>query len=344
MTISSRHTARAEALEPEDRARIAQQIRRRGGYHFPSAKTKASVACVTALHRDLACHLEVDEAISEFEAHPERVVHSVGGEVRVHVPSFRAKGRGRTYVLDVVQDDSDVDAVDAEFACTLKSFASEVLHALEHPDFDSGTLTIKTTRIAETIKNNGVRLLVVDEVQRLIDVDADKVQHDVSTWLTAFLNKRVCPLLLVGEQRAVELFEGNYIRVRTMGEVWVGAYDWAGEVERNEFRHFLSGLDGNLGLPEPSGFHADLAYSIHQHAQGLLGLAAQLVTQARLVAWREERPRLTLDLFAEAVDMLRIGETRSPGNPFRDALENLRTHEEQVAAVMAKGSRRRAKR
>ncbi len=234
--------------------------------------------------------------------------------------------------------------VEVPAKCTLKSFASEVLHALQHPDFDSGTLTIKTTRIAETIGSNGVRLLVVDEVQRLIDVDTDKVQHDVSTWLTAFLNKRVCPLLLVGEPRAVELFDGNYIRGRTMGEVRVGAYDWADRTERDEFRHFLFGLDANLGLPEPSGLHADLAYPIHQHAQGLLGLAAQLVSQARLVAWRLERPKLTLDLFAEAVDMLGIGEKKGLPNPFRDALDDPRTTEEQVAAVMAKGSRRRTKR
>ena len=125
MTVSSRHPARAEALEPEDRASIAQQIRRRGGYHFPSAKTKASVACITALHRDLACHLEVDAAISGFEAHPERVVHSVGGELRTHIPAFRAIGRGRTYMLDVVQDDDDAAANDGELADLLRAFYEE---------------------------------------------------------------------------------------------------------------------------------------------------------------------------------------------------------------------------
>lgn len=125
MTISSRHPARAEALDPEDRARIAQQIRRRGGYHFPSAKAKASVACITALHRDLACHLEVDADIAGFEAHPERVVHSVGGEVRIHVPAFRATGRGRTYMLDVVQDSPDADTMDGEFADLLRAFYEE---------------------------------------------------------------------------------------------------------------------------------------------------------------------------------------------------------------------------
>ncbi len=125
MTISSRHPARAEALDPEDRARIAQQIRRRGGYYFPSSKTKASVACVTTLHRDLACHLEVDAAISGFEAYPERVVHSVGGELRTHIPAFRAVGRGRTYMLDVVQDDDDAAAADGEFADLLRAFYEE---------------------------------------------------------------------------------------------------------------------------------------------------------------------------------------------------------------------------
>lgn len=239
-------------------------------------------------------------------------------------------------------DTPEAIVVEVPARCTLKSFASELLYALGHPDFDGGTLTIKTLRIIDSIRDNGIKLLVVDEVQRLIDVQTERVERDVSGWLTAFLNKRVCPLLLVGEERATTLFNSDYIRGRTMGQVQVKAYDWADDFQRKEFRTFLHQLDGSLGMAERAGLvEMTFAMAIHESTRGLLGLAAQLVTQARVLALREQRPKLTLDLFAQAFDMLRIGDNHALTNPFRTAMTYGDTADAQTATVLAATPRRR---
>ena len=43
----------------------------------------------------------------------------------------------------------------------------------------------------------------------------------------------------------------------------------------------------------------------------------RLISEARTIARSEQRPVLTVDILAEAVDRLRIGVSRTEPNPFR---------------------------
>lgn len=212
-----------------------------------------------------------------------------------------------------------VVVVEVPAGCTLKTFAVDLLAALGDPAPSHGSQAELTMRIIEAIEREQVDLIVIDEVQRLIDADTDKVKRDVANWLTGLLNKRLCPLLLVGERKAERVFQGNmHLEGRTLGEVVLTPYDWNESEDRAEFRGVLHLIDKSLGLPEQSGLgQPDTALRIHAYAQGLLGQAATLVDQARAIARREGRPKLTHDILAEAVDELRVGEARARENPFR---------------------------
>ncbi|MBY0334171.1 MAG: TniB family NTP-binding protein [Acetobacteraceae bacterium] len=205
--------------------------------------------------------------------------------------------------------------------CTLKSFATDVLTVLGDPDPEYGSEPDKTRRIAELVEKMEVDLIVIDEVQRLIDADTDKVKRTVANWLTAILNKRVCPLLLVGEKTAERVFDGSmHLQGRTLGQVPVDAYDWAEETDQKEFRAFLHMVEGQLGLPEKSGLATvDTALRIYAFSEGLLGQAVTLIGQAKTIAARKGRPCISHEILAQAVDELRIGRARSVMNPFRVA-------------------------
>jgi predicted AAA+ superfamily ATPase len=201
--------------------------------------------------------------------------------------------------------------------CTLKGMAAQLLEDLGDPDPDYGSQNDKTRRIQEI--GGGRDLIIIDEVQRLIDEKTEKVKKDVANWLTNLLNRRICPLLLVGERHAELVFQGNmYLEGRTIGQVPVEPYDWHESKDRLEFRTFLNLVDGELGLSERSNLgELDTALRIHAFSVGRIGQATLLVDEARSLARRHGRPKLTREIFAEAVDLLRVGAARERPNPFR---------------------------
>jgi hypothetical protein len=215
----------------------------------------------------------------------------------------------------------NIVTVEVPAGCTLKSFVAELLKALGDADPDYGSQTEKTTRVAEAIERDGVDLIIVDEVQRLIDAETDKIKAEVANWVTGMLNKKLCPFLLVGEKTAERVFVGKtHAKGRMTGGFYIEPYDWADPEDRKEFRAVLHLLDQKLGMPEPAGLGAvDTALRVYAYAEGLLGQAATLIDQARAIARREGRPKLTHDILAEAVDELRISDDRGKANPFRVA-------------------------
>lgn len=208
--------------------------------------------------------------------------------------------------------------------CTLKSFATAVLMALRDPDPEYGDQVARTRRIGVAVQKHGVELLVFDEFQRLIDADTDKLKKNVAIWVSGLLNQGVCPLLLVGEPKATHVFiDNDHLEGRTLGPVEIYAYDWADLAHRREFATILHNIDTKLGMPELSDLgKMRMAQRIHEFAQGRLGQATRLVGHARRIAQRLGRPKLTDDLFEQAVDELRIGTARKRTNPFRAAEVN----------------------
>jgi predicted AAA+ superfamily ATPase len=122
--------------------------------------------------------------------------------------------------------------------CSLRQMAAQLLENLGDPDPDYGSQGEKTRRIAQLA--TGYDVIVIDELQRLVDDNTGKVKKDVSGWLTNLLNRRLCPLLLVGELHADLILQGNmYLVGRTLGQVSVAPYNWHDDQERLEFRVFL---------------------------------------------------------------------------------------------------------
>lgn len=214
--------------------------------------------------------------------------------------------------------------VEVQAGCTLKILATDLLIALDDPDPEGGSQADKTRRVAEAIERAGLDMLVIDEVQRLIDGDTDKVKRDVANWITGLLNRRLCPLLLVGERKATRVLEDNmHLKGRTFGEEELTPHSWSDTEDRQEFRAILHVLDGMLDLPEKSGLGTnETALRIYCYAEGLLGQAATLVSHAAVVARRDGRPCLTHDILAQAVDELTVGEDKQSPNPFRTEVRN----------------------
>lgn len=219
--------------------------------------------------------------------------------------------------------------------CTLKGFASAALIELGDPDPDYGTQVDRTHRIVEAIRQQELDLLIIDEAQRLIDTDTERVQKKSADWLAGLLDARCCPLLLVGERRVSRVFENNaHLAGRTMGKIPIAPFDWAEPADRNEFRHVLNNLDKRLGMAEPCGLHKlDISLRLYVYSEGRLGWVANLLDLARSIGRAKSAPQLTEELLAEACDLALMNEGRQVANPFR--LNNAKCQE--LLTVMGDG-------
>ena len=218
--------------------------------------------------------------------------------------------------------------VEIEPKCSMRSFCGDVLQALGDPNPDHGSWPAKTRRIVAQVKKQNRQVLILDEMHRLIDADTAKVKQDIGQWITAFLNKRLCSLVLAGEESAERVFEpvpGNHnpnnlqLEGRSYGAFYLTPYDWNNEDDRTEFRAVIHEIEKRLALPEPSrmGAALNIALRIHRFSDGYLGRAARLIAKAYLHSIKKGRPMIGMEELADAVDELRIGSARKLTNPFR---------------------------
>ena len=285
-------------------------------------RANALSACFVATSRAKLAFTRIDELLRDgWEQTFCRSLllfgHSRAGKTHIVTNYIRAR-------VDEVADPDQrlrIVLVEVPSGCTLKNFAEELLTALGDADPAYGSLTEKSRRVADLIEHQRLDLIVIDEVQRLIDADTDKVKRDVANWITALLNRRLCPLLLVGERKAERVFADNmHLEGRTFGEIVLDPYDWSVQQDQDEFRVVLHMLDKSLDMEVLAGLgQMDTAIRVYAYSQGLLGQAATLAERGRAIALRAGRPKITHDLLAEAVDELRIGVDRRKVNPFRVA-------------------------
>lgn len=204
-------------------------------------------------------------------------------------------------------------------SCTLPRFMTQLLEDLGDPKPSHGDDSARTLRIHDRIKRAGKTCLVIDEAQRLIDEKRGTPKREVVNWVVSFLNAKICPVIIVGTPPLLAAFEGrDEMEGRTLGQVDLLPYDWAVEDDRNEFRGVLALLEEELQMEARSDL-ADpaLAFRIWSFSRGRLGFVARLLDAAHAIAIDMGRPRLTLEILAEAADELRIGEARKLPNPFR---------------------------
>lgn len=204
----------------------------------------------------------------------------------------------------------------------INQMLEQLLDDLGDPDPSQGSPGERKRRIR--VLAEAYDVIFVDEVQRLVDANTGKVKKDVAAWFANFLNYNICSLILSGEQYAELILEGRdeneYLERRLLGGVPIEPYDWHDSTDRKEYRAFLSQIDGALGMPERSMLHEmDTALRLHSFSNGRIGQTVRLLDEARAQARKNKRPKLTHDLLAQAIDLLRVGRKKRLVNPFRVA-------------------------
>jgi len=238
------------------------------------------------------------------------------------------KARFRSNVADGCKTDAGGDRVGPRtlFVQTPSkanegSLAETILLAAGDPVGGRGTRAQKTMRVAKLLSDLRVELLVLDEFHHLVTSKNEEVAFEAAEWVKTLLNVGVCPILLVGIERARVVLDTN---PQLQGRCWsrpvLSPFGWSSAQEQGSFRKLLNGFGNLLKMPMAQPLDSpEVAEAMHRATGGAIGDVALLLEKVLAVAAARNQSRITLDLLADAYDDW-IGEkgvkSRQP-NPFR---------------------------
>jgi len=199
--------------------------------------------------------------------------------------------------------------------------ASKILDDLGDPDPYVGTVHGKTHRIVKLLRRCQVRMTLLDEFQHLAKQNTPKAMNKVSDWVKSILNDWKRPLVLLGLPEAESVVEANeQLRRRFLAKVVLRPYEWGkGDSIRKPFRDFLGNLDAALPVPGWSNFSdTTVAFRFHYATGGLVGYVMPIVRRAAMLAIKEGKNSVPLEVLARAYEeVISSSDREGWANPFR---------------------------
>ena len=144
---------------------------------------------------------------------------------------------------DLERDIRPVILVEMPASSSVDVFYSAILEQLGDPDYDKGRISSKRKRIGEYIKEQGVQLLMFDELQNLLPQNAQGSTRKISNTIKSLINTLNIPIVLAGLPSAEVLLksqteiEGRFSRTYHLVPMMYGS-----EEEIEYFHTYLKDL------------------------------------------------------------------------------------------------------
>jgi len=244
-------------------------------------------------------------------------------------------GAGKTTLLEVflqehprtVTEETKITPVlmsTVDVPATVGNFASGILRDLGDPRSFRGTIRDRLHRIEKFIQDCGVKMLILDETQHIVDRDSDKVLRTVSDGLKGMIKRHHLACVLSGLQDDAErVVESNPQLARLFPDRTILApFIWNQDDPDTikEWRDLLRQLEKALPLRENSRLsNRDMAWRIHFATDGLMGFLMTLIREATYRTIMSSQEYIDEQLLAEVFAERLAGKRRGIPNPFVDS-------------------------
>lgn len=204
--------------------------------------------------------------------------------------------------------------------CKTGFLAEKIMRALQVPEAIAlrGTAAAKTERAKHYLREQGVRMLILDEFQHMLKSDNQKVIFEAADYVKSLLNEGICSFVLAGTDAAKKVYEANpQLQRRSFGAHELRAFDWFVPEDRKFFLHILAHHQKHFPLELETPLYAEkMAYRIHTIAKGNLGRAIDFIFAVATRAVDEGLETVPVSLFREVADDFRDFADRTWVNPF----------------------------
>ncbi|WP_394340987.1 TniB family NTP-binding protein [Photobacterium leiognathi] len=180
-------------------------------------------------------------------------------------------------------------------------------------DTDLARLTKKLTDLIPLV---GVRLIIIDEFQHLVEEKSNRVLTQVGNWLKMILNKTKCPIVLFGMPYSKLVLEANsqlHGRFSIQFELRPFSY----EEGKGTFKKFLEHLDKALPFEKQAGLaEENLQKKLYAFSQGNMRSLRNLIYQASIEAIDNQHTTITEEDFVFASKLTSGDKPITWQNPF----------------------------
>ena len=309
------------------------------------------VRCVEALKNVYFSH----PMVTQVEADLARLLKygTVGGATGASTFSYLLTGEsgcGKTTILRRFLDEHPMRVeggrdiypvlyVEVPAEATKKGLAACILASLGVTIRGVATENKLLSLVLHHLREQGVRLLILDEAQNLVDQRSRAFNYKVTEWLKSVLNAGICSLVLVGMPEAELVYRFNeQLERRSFGNRRMRAFSFRDETEWKTFVALAEALLSEMGLEV--GFDRDrieVMMALRLQSGGRLGRLADFLVTAAVITLEEGRDRVDEEVFLAAAEQLARRFDPKWRNPFAcsadDLLERLAADEAPTTGV-----------
>ncbi|WP_152393394.1 TniB family NTP-binding protein [Paenibacillus guangzhouensis] len=203
---------------------------------------------------------------------------------------------------------------------TPRMLASKVLEDMGDPFSHKGSESELTSRIHFFVKELGIKVIIFDEFQHLIDADTEYVLATASNWVKTFTEEIGIAVILCGMPESVKIFISNpQLDRRFCNKVALEPFAYGTVEEILTFRVFLQKIDTLLPLAELANLaHPRIADKLYYISNGVPFYVMKLLEYATYIAVKTGSDNITESHLAKA--LMKVKQVARPfvGNPFNE--------------------------
>lgn len=178
-----------------------------------------------------------------------------------------------------------------------------------------------TKKLIDLIPVVGVKLIIIDEFQHLVEERSNRVLTQVGNWLKMILNKTKCPIVLFGMPYSKVVLQANsqlHGRFSIQFELRPFSYQGGNGV----FKTFLDYLDKALPFEKQAGLaNESLQKKLYAFSQGNMRSLRNLIYQASIEAIDNQHASITEEDFVFASKLTSGDKPISWKNPFDEGVK-----------------------
>lgn len=200
---------------------------------------------------------------------------------------------------------------------TISALVSELLMALGALNPMRGKVEERRARLVELLRRCGVKLIILDEFQHLVERGTPSKIANVADWIKSLINEVGIPFVLVGMPSARAVLEhSDQLARRFKIRREIILLDLARDP--GEFHKLLELFDQLLPFSKPAGLmETNLAARIFLATKGVFGHLVTLLREAGRIALITHSARMEVDHMEEAFDLYLSETLQLRANPFQ---------------------------
>lgn len=185
-------------------------------------------------------------------------------------------------------------------------------------DTDLARLTKKLTDLIPLV---GVKLIIIDEFQHLVEERSNRILTQVGNWLKMILNRTKCPIVLFGMPYSKVVLKANsQLHGRFSIQCELRPFSYQGG--EGVFKKFLENLDKLLPFVKEAGLaEKNLQKKLYAFSEGNMRSLRNLIYQASVNAIDNHRATIIYEDLVFAAELTCSNKTYTWKNPFENGVK-----------------------